>query len=411
MSRLWLVWLPLLYLPNFGLGGATAFGVLELSDFLIGPFLLLLALAPRARCGRGGIGTIVGPLIAFPAWALLSTVLIRERYGYVDHGAVVVGLVKLGRLVVYGTAGAMIWRRLADDRVRRDFSWSMLACGVVVAAGLMLAQDPDDAFNVNRAPSGYKTVNAVSAMMAVLLCYQGGAWLLGRGTPTWRLAAAPCLAVMVVGFLVSHGRGGWLAAIVGGGYLLVRCGLDARLLLGVAGGLLVATGAYVALPDFREELDRTLWPDREAMDWYRSGVAGIDDGARLATWAHELNALAKSPILGTGFFHRGGSSGLWTTGSHNFFLQMFLETGVVGGFLILEWFRRMSVAAAGDPPTIAALAAAFASGLSGEYYYGGLVLFNLMAIMAPVCGGIPGTARPAPETPRVRVRQARRVPA
>ncbi len=47
---------------------------------------------------------------------------------------------------------------------------------------------------------------------------------------------------------------------------------------------------------------------------------------------HESAKFPKSPIFGTGFYHRGEKSGLWLTGSHNFWIQMFLETGLVGGF-------------------------------------------------------------------------------
>lgn len=406
MRRLWLAWMPLLYLPNFGLGGRTAFGTLELSDFLIGPFLVLLALAPRMRPEATSpvVRSSMMPLAAFSAWALLSTLLIRERYGYADHGAVLVGLLKLGKLVLYGAAGVAVSRRIVDDDDRRGFAWSLLASGLVVAVGLILAQDHDDAFRPDQAPAGYKAANAVSAMMAALLCYQGGALLVGEGSRRWRLVAAPSLVVMAAGFFLSRGRGGWVAAFAGALYLLARTGIGARFVVGVAAVGVVTVGAYATLPDFREDVDRTLWPDRDAMAWYASGVAGVDDGARLSTWAHELNALAKSPLLGTGFYHRGGASGLWSTGSHNFFLQMALETGLVGGLLVLEWFRRAWRVAADNVPARAALVAAFASGLSGEYYYGGLVLFNLMAVMAAVfsLGAPAASAAREPSAPLMR---------
>jgi len=119
----------------------------------------------------------------------------------------------------------------------------------------------------------------------------------------------------------------------------------------------------------------------------------VDDGARFSTWVHEAPKLINAPVLGTGFYHRGGTSGLWDSGSHNFFLQMFLETGIVGGILMMSVFaltwrqaglkttspNKISVA------TRAALITAIVGGMSGEYFYGGvsvLVLFATFAIAA-----------------------------
>ena len=76
--------------------------------------------------------------------------------------------------------------------------------------------------------------------------------------------------------------------------------------------------------------------------------------------------------------------------SHNFFLQMFLETGVPGGLLVLAIFyglwRQAGCPAARrrglDVPAKAALLAAVAGGLGGEYFYGGIGLFTLLAVYA-----------------------------
>jgi O-antigen ligase len=390
---LWLAWLPLLFLPNFGLGGSTGFGVLELSDFLIGPFLILAALAGRRR-GRTAIHLLLPLLIGFVAWASLSTLLIRERYGYSNDIAIINGALKLGRLALYGFAGVLAAGALSDEAGRSNFPWAVLASGLIVGIALMKVHDPNDAFHTGQAASGYKAANAVSVMMAMLLCYLGGLWINGLGTPLWRRLAGPSLALMILGFLISRGRGGWLAALAGAAYLISRRGLSPRLLAGLVGAAVLTGVAYSFIPEFRLELDRTIWPDQQAMVWYHSGVGGFDDGARLSTWAHELAALSRSPLLGTGFFHRGGASGLWATGSHNFFLQMFLETGLVGGLLVLAIFHRLWMLAGSeqsrahgqDVPARSALVAALVGGLSGEYFYGGMVIFTLLLIFAPLGG-------------------------
>jgi hypothetical protein len=122
----------------------------------------------------------------------------------------------------------------------------------------------------------------------------------------------------------------------------------------------------------------------------------VDDGARFSTWVHEAPKLVNAPILGTGFYHRGGTSGLWDSGSHNFFLQMFLETGIVGGILMVSVFaltwrqaglkttslNKISVA------TRAALITASVGGMSGEYFYGGVSVLVLFATFA-IAGALP----------------------
>ena len=405
MRFLWLAWLPLLFLPNLGFGGPTGFGTLELSDFLIGPFLILVALAGR-RQGRLAIHRLTPLLLGFATWALFSTLLIRERYGYADHLAVIAGVLKLGKLVLYGTAGVLTARALADEAQRRLFPWALLTAGIVVAFALLWVHDSSESLRPTQAASGYKAENAVSVMMAMLLCYLGGLWACGQGTARWRSLAGPGLALMVLGFLLSRGRGGWVAALAGAAYLVYRRGLGPRLLVARAGAAVVIGAAYGTLPEFRAEVDRTIWPDQDALRWHQAGVGGFDDGARLSTWAHELAALARSPLLGTGLFHRGGTSGLWVTGSHNFFLQMFLETGLVGGLLVLGVFWRMwrdagsapARAVGQDAPVRSALVAAFVGGLTGEYFYGGMVLFTLLLVFAPV-GGLGWGVRPARSGP------------
>jgi hypothetical protein len=111
---------------------------------------------------------------------------------------------------------------------------------------------------------------------------------------------------------------------------------------------------------------------------------------------HEAPKLTNAPLLGTGFYHRGGVSTLWRSGSHNFFIQMFLETGVVGGGLVLlilalTWQQAGLAGARRDKISVAtraALITAVVGGMSGEYYYGGIGLLVLYAVSA-LTGSLP----------------------
>ncbi len=128
-------------------------------------------------------------------------------------------------------------------------------------------------------------------------------------------------------------------------------------------------------------------------------IPGIDDGNRLYIWGVEASKFVYSPVLGTGFFHRGASSGLFSAGSHNFFLQIALETGGPGIIALLMIFARMWRQAGGaaaraegeDIPVRAALVAAIVGALSGEYFYGSTPLLGLMLIYSQV-GRLPVVA-------------------
>jgi O-antigen ligase len=150
----------------------------------------------------------------------------------------------------------------------------------------------------------------------------------------------------------------------------------------------VSFTAYEVLPNFRSVVDLTLSPSSE--------LQSVDDGSRLSTWAHEAPKLIDAPLLGTGFYHRGGTSGLWDSGSHNFFLQMFLETGVVGGILVISVFvlawRQAGLTAMSrnkiGVATRAASVTAIVGGMSGEYFYGGVGVLVVFAAFA-MAGALP----------------------
>lgn len=398
MRKLWLFWLPLLFLPNLGYEQTTPFGTLTLADFLIGPYLILVYFDSRHHnlpCKRR-VNALLPLLLVFLWWASISTLLLPLRYDYPTHHPLWFGLLKLGKLSLYGVAGTLTIKALAHDENRGGIYWSLLMAGVVVGATLLLTQNTYNELRLLE-PSKSSQVyseNSTSAMMSILICFVAGSLLAGNGTPRWRSYALIGLVIMSLGFIMAEGRGGWVAAIVGVTYLFSRIHLRRTVLASVF-GIAIVIFAYEQYPSFKEQVNRTLRPDetyRTHLERYQAGVLGVDDGARLITLKNEAPKLIDSPLLGRGFFHRGGLSGLFSTGSHNFFLQMFLETGIPGGLLILAVFWRMW-RQAGWPvfdseilklPVRAAIIAAFVVGLSGEYFYGGMTLFTLLLVYAPV---------------------------
>jgi O-antigen ligase len=391
MTKLWLLCFPLLFLPNLGFSHETAYGVLEMSDWVIGPFVLLLVIAPSVD-HRQKITQVNLLLVGFLVWASLSTLSIHARYDYLDAVPVLIGcFVKLAKLALYVTAGILISTKLVSSRVRAQWLWSLLAAMVMLSVGVLMSINGQST-QLMDSVAGYKSYNSVIVSVAILGAYVSGLWIDNATSRRWRSAAtlvvgfAIC-AVLLSASLTAHGRGGWLALIVGCGYIFWKKTRKTKafaivLLLSLAG-----TAAYKTLPNFKSLVDNTL-SSSDDTETYR--VSGVDEGARVTTWIHEAPKLINAPLLGTGFYHRGGPSGLWDTGSHNFFIQMFLETGVVGGVLVIMVFvlmwrqagsavsrqARISVA------TRAALITAVVGGMSGEYYYGNVSVLVLFAVFA-----------------------------
>jgi len=394
MKRLWLFFFPLLFMPNVGFSHRTDFGVLEVCDWLIVPFIVSLILVPSARYEQR-VAKLKPLMWGFLVWALLSTLSIHFRYEYLDDVPILIGsCLKLARLVLYVIAGVLIARKLGDPRTRAGWTWSLLVALVVLSIGLLVSSGNPDAQPTD-ALEGYKSYNAIIVSVAILCSYIAGLWIDNVGSRKWRQCASVAIAfaicaVFISSSLSSHGRGGWLAFATGFGYILWKRTQTLKSVLIVVLVGLASITAYETLPNFRSVIDLTLTPSDDAP------LQSVDDGARISTWIHEGPKLIDAPLLGTGFYHRGGTSGLWDSGSHNFFLQMFLETGVVGGILVISVFvlawrqarltamsrNKISVA------TRAALVTALVGGMSGEYYYGGVGVLVVFAAFA-MAGALP----------------------
>ena len=389
MKTLWLWYLPLLFLPNFGMGRATGFGTLELSDFLILPYIVLLLLAGRSG-PRIQARELTPLMVAFVGWALVSTVSMAFRYDYLSSKRVIFGLLKLAKFLLYGYAGYLTAKVLSRLRDREPYVFSLLAAGVIVGGALLAMGNA--AATEEATEQGYKATNATSVLLSILITFCAGYLVAGQASKRWRTFAGPGLIIMAAGMFLTAGRGGWLAAAAGVLYVLYRVGMKQQMVIAIVVGSITIGVAYQAIPGFKRQVELTFAEKNP----YITEVGGtpleaINEGGRLKTWLHEMPHLMEAPILGTGFHHRGGQSGLWETGSHNFWLQIFLETGLIGGIIMLLIFRRMwrharaapGVSQAHRAPMEGALLAAFIGGMGGEYFYGGAVMLGALLVYAP----------------------------
>jgi O-antigen ligase len=395
MKKLWLFFFPLLFLPNFGSSQQTSFGVLEISDWLIVPFIFLLLIAPSAGY-RQRISQLIPFLWAFLIWSFFSILTIHFRYDYLDDSLVLIGsCLKLCRLALYVFTTILIARKLTDPIVRLQWMWSLVAALALLSLGLLASTRVNQSLSSSDTIEGYKSYNLMIVSVAILCSYIVGLWIDNTGTRRWRRIAAfvvVCAGCSVVlsSSLTSHGRGGWLAFAAGFGYLFWKRTQAVKTLAILVMLSVISATAYETLPSFKALIDATLSPAGN------SNPESVDDGGRVSTWQHEAPKLVDAPLFGSGFFHRGGESGLWSSGSHNFFLQMFLETGLVGGgiliaIVICAWRQACQPLAARNRvglSTRAALITAIAGGMSGEYFYGGAGILILFAVFA-IVGSLP----------------------
>lgn len=409
--RLWLAIFPLLYAPDLGAGRATPFGTLALSDFLMAPFCLALwrAMSAEPAAGRERMRELFPGMIAFVVVAAAVTLLIFARYDYLTPQPVFFGLFKLAKLSLYAGASVLIALALRDDEDRRLYFWALLAAlGLVGVTLLKTRGSVDVVIGSHEALEGYIMLNGVSVMLGILICYVSALFAAGYGDVRWRACALAAMGVGLLGIAVTTGRGGLVAMVAGLCFLVVRRGLRPAVLFSGLGAALCLVAAYAVFPVFQQQVDRTLHPNEYASLAYGTGVAGVDDGGRLEIMLKNIPKVIDDP-LGKGFFHRAGQTNLPWSGCHNFWLQMFLETGALGGALFLLLFLRLVLFASDAPPEQAplvlahqtALLTAFVGGLSGEYYYGGMMLFTFLAVAAPI-GSLPRgdapRARPRPMT-------------
>lgn len=402
MKYLWLFWLPLLYLPDLSFANKTDFGTLSISDYFIGPYLIFLFLRGHSKWNERFetspklyIHYLLPTFSLFIWWAFISTITIYFRYNYSDLYHVNFGLFKIAKLSLYGITAIYTMQTLskASKQEYHGFLWAMLVCGLIVGGGLLLTGNSIEVTSSSSVAKAEEVFadNAVSVMLSMIIVFFIGMLVRGNGTTLWQRLTMFSLIIIVLGFVSARGRGGWVAAIIAMVYIASRINIKQTIRASFIIITLI-TFAYNQNPTFRIEVDKTLYPDPEYLAKYDVGVAGIDDGGRFGILQVEFSLIFDEPLFGRGLFHRGSLSGTYSSGSHNFFVQMFLELGIPGGIFVLIIIRQMWLHASTenakknkfDLPVKASIIAAIISGNSGEYFYGGMVLFTLFLTYAIV---------------------------
>jgi len=414
VKYLWLFWLPLLYLPSLAVRNNTGFGNLQLSDFLIGPYIILVYLRVKdswiQRLEPGTklyIHRLIPIFALFIWWAFISTFTISMRYEYTSSYYVNFGVLKIAKWVLYVFAVILTTSALskASSKEYQGFLWSFLVCGLFVGVGLVVTGNGNASGFTDGSVSSDRLFedNGINVLLSMVIVFLVGMLVRGNGNKLWRRATALGLVIIILGFVSARGRGGWIAALVALIYIGANINIQQTMRATVV-GLMIFTFAFTNNTTFQVEVMKTVSPEDTGeyyKDIYGEVDLGVDDGGRLGIFIYQLRRVIDDPIVGRGIFHRGGSSGTYVTGSHNFFLQMFLETGIPGGLVMIVIFKTMWNHASSEDakkrnialPVQAAIIAAAVSGMTETYFYGGMELFTFLIIY-----GIVGSM-PAPDNP------------
>lgn len=386
--------MPLLFIPNFwGFTGETAFGNLELMDILIFPFFLLLSLAPANRSKKMG-NSVYRYFQLFLFWAALSLLLTPFLFPGVTNYKLQFSFLKLAKFTLYLIVGYLIIHRI--DRNNHYLYLKSLSITAILIGGSIAYQNFTSDFNRYGIIkiTLYSAQNVISVAGAIFVGFMAPIVFLKQSNlkkPKLHLTIG--VLVCTVGILLSSGRTGLVALLCGLSYIGYKKFWNKQVWVASILGIVFVVFSYFNFESFQRDVDRTIFPNEEQiqkLQKYNAGVGGLDDGKRLAGFFHELPLLFNNPVTGTGFFHRGGATGLMIMGSHNFWLQMALETGIIGlvlWFLILRkiwhqgnrFFKTYENVALSLHSLIIVV---FISGMGGEFFYAGEGLMAFLLVYA-----------------------------
>ena len=404
------------FVPDLGqVGRTSALGQITLADKLLVPGFIVLAIIAR-KLPPTPMERHARALLAFIVIALIASVSVPLRFPTADPRVAVMGVLRIAKFSGYAFLAFASLRCFASPLYRRTVvtGWGL---GVVLLSSVLVyqAQILDQGLPGPR-QANLLHGNPVSVALACVVVSSTYVLTSGRlvGARAWMLAAVTFSGV--VGMIFSQGRGGWLSLLLGAAFMTRRIRLRFIAAAAVV-GLIVAVAASNS-PSVARNLQQLVVEEKDYSVTGEDAESSVDDGGRIQTWVHESGKLAEHPLLGFGIFHRGGVSPLWSTGSHNFFLQMFLEAGLLGGaaFLWFFWNLWRATQTLQREARIGGQAVLLTMGfgaMGGEYLYGDaplycfLIALWMLTIPAEV-GTVAVASVPAPSGRRRRSGQPRR---
>ncbi|MCL5126436.1 MAG: O-antigen ligase family protein [Deltaproteobacteria bacterium] len=399
MKNLWLLILPFLFLPDLDWIDATAYGEIKVADYVMVIYLLAIFFAwLKLPSGSRGISNSGRILLLFLVWTCSVTVSIPFRFGYNEilPQEMITALLKVGKFLLYTLAGIFTSQVVFRANKVKVFQLSLLV-GLSIPTFFFLYYGSPKQYLLEGGISSYagSGCSAVALYLAMFFCYFLIQVISNKyETRLLRNCVALSCFLMALAVMASFWRGSIVAMICGSFFGLVKSHIKIKYWVGLSFFMAALMILVFASEDFQNRLDQTIHPFQYAVNGRVSNVAdkyGIDDGSRLQVWAEEGQRFWDAPIFGAGFYHRDGLSTLPPYSSHNHFLQMFLETGPIGGFLFILLFYQLWIDASKFPEhdlalgiaEKSALVAVIVGSMTETYLYGGLPIFFTLAIIPP----------------------------
>jgi hypothetical protein len=383
--------------PNSRTLGALT-GDVDLCDLLLVLTLPALYLYTR-NLDSGPYAPVQRAVMRFALIATISTVSIPLRYGYPDLSKMAYCLTLLAKSACWTTHALLVARLVLSRREGRAVD-AALVVGGLVTLGFFISQGGEG--SVFSPFDLYWIGNSLGAGLACIAFGVLVRWLSGPSGDFRGWMQVVILLVLSAILTVSEARIALilLVAAIAGLAVFLRPAIGLTLVSALAA---VSVAAASFIPAVQDTLRRTFVQTESY-----SGVEtlDVDDGARIGTWLHEAPKLLDAPILGAGYFHRntgfGSLSELWATGSHNYWLQMFLETGLLGGtaalLVVVELFKLRRLF---DPRQRAlrigygiSVMLGFAISTTGEYLAGGFSTTGFFLGPALILAMLPNSPRP-----------------
>jgi putative inorganic carbon (HCO3(-)) transporter len=164
-------------------------------------------------------------------------------------------------------------------------------------------------------PLGYAGENGFAAFETEFSIFLLGLFMLQKGLRR-RLPLLLLIATGVYCLLFSFSRGGYLAFMIGLAFL----GLFKNRKLLVVLTIFLASWSALVPGAVKERITMT----------YDGGSLDHSAEARVHIWDDAVNVISQSPLIGTGFYTYRSMGRTEYTDTHNYYLKVFVEMGLVG---------------------------------------------------------------------------------
>jgi hypothetical protein len=383
----WIYLLPLLYVPNvIGYEGVTTFGVLELMDLVIFPILAILFFVKSNDKTKIDLKPYK-KLRAFILVCLLGLLIFPIKFNYPNYFPILLTASKIGKFGLYVFFGYVLFRKYRVEYFNK-YLIALILIGVFLAYSSAFLKFEMDSIMAKLLFSGN---NVTAVAMACLLSFLTPFALYTKELRSFtKVLLWSSYPLLLLGLLLSEGR-----AAIGAYFLsLVYLGLvkiaSPKVWFGIASAIVLIGIMYTTQDNFKNNIDRTINPSDEYLRKHKMDEHGFDDGKRLSGISNEFPKYWKNPIIGTGYYHRGYKTDLMGMGSHNFYLQMLLETGIIGFIIFISFLKLIWKKAKKHKTNVIGLGVTMAlvslliSLLTGEYLYASEALMMLLLLIIPL---------------------------